>query len=140
MQNNKKTVIRINGEPITMREFAEFSLDVLVHCTSNGIVEDGEDMEILNFIRTVNDCLEEIAPDELTKEMFLALQATTGLALGLKTDLFWLVDGERMGDFTNTWTDLLFTDTLGSTFKETAYNLSHELCGCPHHYWYYMSK
>lgn len=135
MQNNKQIVIRIKGEPITMREFAEFSLDVLVHCTSNGIIEDGEDMEILNFIRTVNDCLEEIAPDELTLEMFLALQATAGLALVLKTDLFVLVDGERMGEFTTTWADLLFTDTLGSTFKETAYNLSEELYGLPFHSW-----
>ena len=133
MQNNKQTVIRIKGEPITMREFTEFSLDVLVHCTSNGIIEDGEDMEILNFIHHVNDCLAEIAPDDLTQEMFLALQATTAIVLELKTHLFALVDGERMGDFTNTWSDLLFTDTLGSTFKETAYNLSEELYGLPFH-------
>lgn len=136
MQNNKKTVIRINGESIAMREFHDFSLDVLVHCTANGIVEDGEDDAILDFIKHVNGCLEELELDELTQDHFIALQAVTAMVLGFKTPLFLRVDGKRLGDFTNIWTDLLFTDTLGSTFKETYTNLSTELYGGPCHPWF----
>lgn len=136
MQNNKKTVITINGEPITMREFKDFSLDVLVHCRANGIVEDGEDDAILDFIKHVTTCLEDAELGELTQDSFLALQAVTALVLSLKTDLMVRVDGKRLGDFTNTWTDLLFTDTLGSTFKETYYNLAHGLYGGFCHPWF----
>lgn len=136
MQNNKKTVIRINGEPITMREFKDFSLDVLVHCTAQGILEDGEDDAILDFIHHVNSCLEELELDELTPVHFITLQAATTMVLGCKTTLFLKVDGKRLGDFTNIWNDLLFTDTLGSTFKETYTNLSTELYGGPCHHWF----
>lgn len=129
MQNNKKTVIRINGEPITMREFKDFSLDVLVHCTAQGILEDGEDDAVLDFIHHVNDCLEKLELDELTQDHFITLQAVTAMVLGFETTLFLEVDGKRLSDFTNIWTDLLFTDTLGSTFKETYSNLSAELYG-----------
>lgn len=127
MQNKKETVIKIKGETIRMREFKDFSLDVLIHCSANGIVEDDEHDSILVFIKHVNACLEELELDELTADNFLTLQAVTAMVLGLKTDLFLRVDGKRLWDFTTTWVDLLFTDTLGSTFKETAYNLSHEL-------------
>ena len=136
MQNNKKTVIRINGEPIAMREFKDFSLDVLVYCTANGIVEDGEDDAILDFLHHVNDCLEELELDELTIGHFLTLQAVTLIVLSVKTNISQRVDGKRLGDFTNTWVDLLFTDTLGSTFKETYSNLSSELYGGPFHPWF----
>lgn len=136
MQNNKKTVIRINGEPITMCEFKDFSLDVLVHCVAHGIIEDGEDDAILDFIHHVTDCLEELELDELTEVHFITLQAGTAMVLGFKTTLFSKVDGKRLGDFTNIWTDLLFTDTLGSTFEETYANLSTELYGGPCHPWF----
>lgn len=129
MQNNKKTVIRINGESIAMREFKDFSLDVLVHCVASSIVERSEEHSVLEFIKYVNACLEDAELDELTQDSFLALQAVTVLVLGLETDLMVRVDGKRLGNFTATWVDFLFTDTLGSTFKETAYNLNHELYG-----------
>lgn len=136
MQNKKGTVIIINGETIRMREFNDFSLDVLVYCVANDVVKDGEADAILDFIHYVNDCLEDLEPDELTEDMFFALQAVTAFVLGFKTDLFLLVDGNRLGDFTNTWVDFLFTDTLGSTFKETAVNLSEELYGRTFHLYY----
>ena len=136
MQNNKKTVIRINGEPITMREFKDFSLDVLVHCTAQGILEDGEDDAVLNCIHYVNDWLEEIAFEELTVGNFLIMQRVTTVNLGLSTDLFKCVDGHHLAEFNKTWVDLLFTDTLGSTFKETYNNLSAELYGGPFHPWF----
>lgn len=135
MQNKNGTVIRINGETIRMREFNDFSLDVLVHCKANDIVEDGEDDAILDFIHYVNAVIEDIEPDELTQDNFIALQAVTALVLGLETDLFTIVNGKHLADFTKTWTDFLFTDTLGSTFKETAYNLSNELYGRVFHLW-----
>lgn len=135
MQNKKETVIRINGESIRMREFKDFTLDVLVYCRVNDIVKDGEDDAILDVVKHVTACLEEVELDEITQDNFLALQAVTVLVLGSKTDLMLRVDGKRLGEFTNTWVDFLFTDTLGSTFKETAYNLSHELYERTFHLW-----
>jgi hypothetical protein len=135
MQNKKETVIKINGETIRMREFKDFSLDVLVYCTAHGIVNDGEDDAILDFIQYVNAGLDDREPYELTKDKFFAVQTTTGLVLSMSTDLFCHVEVDHLIDFINVWTDLLFTDTLGSTFKETAYNLSNELYGRVFHLW-----
>lgn len=135
MHNKKETVIRINGEAIRMREFKNFTLDVLMYCEANDIVKDGEGDAILDFIKYVTACIEDAELDELTKDSFLALQAVTAFVLDLKTDLMVRVDGKRLGAFTNIWVDFLFTDTLGSTFKETAHNLSHELHGRTVHLW-----
>lgn len=135
MQNKKETVIRINGESIRMREFKDFTLDVLVYCRANDILKDGEDDAILDVVKHVTACLEEAELYELTQDNFLELQAVTIFVLSLKTDLMLRVDAKRLGEFTNTWVDFLFTDTLGSTFKETAYNLSHELYGRTFHLW-----
>lgn len=71
----KENVIRINGESITMSEFKDFSLDVLTYCFAHGIVDNGEDYEIIDFIRHVNDCLEELELEELTKVHFITLQS-----------------------------------------------------------------
>ena len=64
MHNKKETVIRINGESIRMREFKDFTLDVLVYCRANDVVKDGEDDAILDVVKHVTACLEEAELDE----------------------------------------------------------------------------
>lgn len=136
MHKHDNIVIRINGEPVTLRKFEKFAIHTLTLSVARGEIEDGgvdtnssEEIAIIEFINNISDVLEDKPNFNLCEDTFWKLIASTVLVMGFATDLIDKIDAHKLARFTNLWHDLLYTDWYGKSFVDTNNKLCEVLYG-----------